>query len=321
MKNRQKINLQQLTAKLRRSLGIIHKQDIRVVSQILELNHSTITVGDDCAAIADGDGYLLLATEGMWDVLVEEDPWFAGWCSVMVNISDIAAMGGKAIAIVDTIWTEDKVKALPLLEGMKAASRAFNVPIVGGHTNLKSRFNSLGVSILGQANKLISSFTAKPGDLLFVAIDFAGEMHPKFPFWNAATKSEPDLLQKKLNILPFLAEHNICRTGKDISMGGIIGTLLMLIESSQCGAILNLDNIIYPDDIDLETWLVCFPSYGFLLSVSPHNSDAIEQKFNNEGINCFCVGEIIDSSQLIIKSRAEFHVFWDFQKNGAILFS
>ena len=321
MSDCQKINLEHLTIKLRRSLGIIHKQDIRVVSQILELDRSAIAVGDDCAAIPDGDGYLLLATEGMWDVLVEEDPWFAGWCSVMVNVSDIAAMGGEAIAVVDTIWTEDKAKALPLLKGMKAASRAFNVPIVGGHTNLKSRFNSLGVSILGRANNLISSFTAKPGDMLVVAIDLAGEMHPKFPFWNAATKSKPILLQKKINILPFLAEHNICRTGKDISMGGIIGTTLMLIESSRCGAILNLDNIIYPDGIDLETWLICFPSYGFLLSISPDNLDAVEQKFDREGIDCFIVGEITDSSQLIIKSKEESHVFWDFNQNGAVLFS
>ena len=321
MSDRQKINLEQLTAKLRQSLGIVHKQDIRVVSQILQLNQSIITVGDDCAAIADGDGYLLFAAEGMWDVLVEKDPWFAGWCSVMVNVSDIAAMGGKAIAVVDTIWTKDKAKALPLLAGMKAASQAFNVPIVGGHTNLKSRFNSLGVSILGRANELISSFTAKPGDLLVVAIDLAGEMHPQFPFWNAATKSEPNLLQKKLNILPFLAEHDLCRTGKDISMGGILGTLLMLIESSQCGAILNLDKIIYPDSIDLETWLLCFPSYGFLLSVSSDNLDAIEQKFNREKIDCFIVGEITDSSQLIINSQSEFNVFWDFERDGAVLFS
>ncbi|MEL7409200.1 MAG: sll0787 family AIR synthase-like protein, partial [Cyanobacteria bacterium J06558_2] len=268
MRDRQKINLEQLSIRSRQSLGIIHKQDIQVVSQILELNQSEITVGDDCAAIPDGDGYLLLATEGMWDVLVAEDPWFAGWCGVMVNVSDIAAMGGRAIAVVNTIWTENQAQALPLLEGMKAASQAFNVPIVGGHTNLRSRFSSLGVAILGRSNKLISSFTAQRGDLLVVAVDFAGKMHPQFPFWNAATESTPDSLTKKVQILPWLAEHDLCRTGKDISMGGIIGTLLMLIESSHCGAVLNLDNVICPDGIDLETWLLAFPSYGFLLSVS-----------------------------------------------------
>lgn len=71
----------------------------------------------------------------------------------MVNVSDIAAMGGVAIAIVDTIWTKNDTKAKPLLEGMKAASKAFNVPIVGGHTNFRSAYNALGVSILGFRNR------------------------------------------------------------------------------------------------------------------------------------------------------------------------
>ena len=272
MSDRYLENLEYLAAKLKQSLGIIQKQDIQIVSQILNLQiDNKIRVGDDCAAIPDGDGYLLLAAEGMWHILVESDPWFAGWCAVMVNVSDIAAMGGTAIAIVDTIWTKDTTKALPLLEGMKAASQAFNVPIVGGHTNFHSDYNALSVSILGRAKKLISSFTAQPGDLLVVAIDFQGEMHSLFPFWNAATKADSNRLQESLKIMPYLAQNNLCNAGKDISMGGIVGTLLMLIEASQCGAVLNLDSIIYPDRIALETWLLCFPSYGFLLSIQPQN--------------------------------------------------
>jgi selenophosphate synthetase-related protein len=52
-------------------------------------------------------------------------------------------------------------------------------------------------------------------------------------------------------------------------MGGIIGTLLMLLETSGCGAILDLDRVPCPVGLPLERWLLCFPSYGFLLSVRP----------------------------------------------------
>lgn len=314
MKDRNTINLEQLATQLKRSLGIVNKQDIQVASQILELNHSSIPVGDDCAAIPDENGYLLLAAEGMWDVLVARDPWFAGWCGVMVNISDIAAMGGNAIALVDTIWTEDDTKAIPLLEGMKAAAKAFNVPIVGGHTSLKSTYNALSVSILGRAKKLISSFKAEPGDLLVTAIDFQGEMHPKFPFWNAATKANPIRLQENLKILPYLAENNLCNAGKDISMGGIIGTLLMLIEASKCGAILHLDNVTYPAGISLETWLLCFPSYGFLLSVKPQNLAIVQKQFRERNITCNVIGKIVPQPQLIIECQKANYTFWDFGK-------
>ena len=314
------LNLEQLAAKLKQSLGIIQKQDIQIVSQILGLQtDDRIQIGDDCAAIPDGDGYLLLAAEGIWHVLVETDPWFAGWCAVMVNISDIAAMGGKAIAIVDTIWTEDTTKAIPLLEGLKAAAQAFNVPIVGGHTNFHSAYNALGVSILGRAKNLISSFAAQPGDLLVVAVDLGGEMHPKFPFWNAATQTEPIQLQENLNIFPYLAENNLCHAGKDISMGGIVGTLLMLIEASKCGAVLDLDRIIYPPGVNLETWLLCFPSYGFLLSIMPKNLDLVTKKFSEKNISCTLVGEITEGSQFILKSDKQSYLFWDLKTDNLIL--
>ncbi|MBE9045762.1 sll0787 family AIR synthase-like protein [Pleurocapsales cyanobacterium LEGE 10410] len=320
MSDRLPLNLEQLAAKLKQSLGIVQKQDIQIASQILNLSATDrIRVGDDCAAIPDGDGYLLLATEGIWHVLVETDPWFAGWCAVMVNISDIAAMGGRAIAIVDTIWTEDATKAIPLLEGMKAASQAFKVPVVGGHTNFRSAYNALSVSILGRSQKLISSFAAQPGDLLVVAIDLAGKMHPKFPFWNAATKADPTKLRENLTVLPNLAENNLCHAGKDISMGGIVGTLLMLIEASQCGARLNLDSIICPDRIAFETWLSCFPSYGFLLSVNPRNLDVVVRRFAEKSISCTVVGEIITGSQLTLKFLQQSCLFWDFETDRLIL--
>ena len=317
-KSQTAIDLEQLATKLKQSLGIIQKQDIKIASQILGLQNSQIQVGDDCAAIPDSDGYLLLAAEGMWHVLVEEDPWFAGWCAVMVNISDIAAMGGRAIAVVDTIWTEDNAKAVPLMEGMKAASQVYNVPIVGGHTNFHTAYNALSVAILGRAKKLISSFAARSGDLLVLAIDTKGEMHPKFPFWNAATKSLPAQLQSNLNILPYLAEHNLCKAGKDISMGGIIGTLLMLIEASKCGAVLNLDSIVHPDDLNLESWLLCFPSYGFLLSVAPENLNKVKRQFGNNSISCTVVGEMKRGSQLMLKSNQQRHLFWDFETDKFI---
>ncbi|ELS04193.1 AIR synthase-related protein, sll0787 family [Xenococcus sp. PCC 7305] len=313
------LELKELAAKLRKSLGIVHKQDIQIPSQILGLTKdSTIAFGDDCAAIPDSDGYLLLAAEGIWDVLVASDPWFAGWCAVMVNVSDIAAMGGRAIAVVDTIWTEDREKATPLLDGMKAAAQAFKVPIVGGHTNLKSAYNALSVAILGRAQKLISSFTAQPGDLLIVAIDLQGTMHPQFPFWNAATQADPLRLQQNLQILPYLAENGLCYAGKDISMGGIVGTLLMLIEASHCGAILDLDQVFCPPDICEETWLSCFPSYGFLLSIRPEHIDTVQEKFAQQNITCAVVGEMTQGSELILQSQGKTHLFWNWQLNKLI---
>ena len=37
----------------------------------------------------------LLRWKGFMNEFVAAEPWFAGWCSVMVNYSDILAMGGR----------------------------------------------------------------------------------------------------------------------------------------------------------------------------------------------------------------------------------
>lgn len=313
--------LSELADRLRLSLGILHKQDIQTASAMLgswvaggSAASSSILLGDDCAAIADGDGYLLLAAEGLLPLLVDSEPWFAGWCSVLVNVSDIYAMGGRPIAVVDALWSESAIAAQPLWEGMKAAARTFNVPIVGGHTNCHSPYNALSVAILGRAQQLITSFNAQPGDVILMVGNFQGRAHAKYPFWDAATHADPAKLRADLDLLPQLAEAGLCDTGKDISMGGILGTLLMLMETSGCGACIDLDRVPYPDTVSLERWLICFPSYGFLLSVRPDQVPDVRSRFQERNLVCEAIGEIQPTHQLMLTWQHESVVFWDVLK-------
>ena len=308
-----------LIAHLHQSLGILHKQDIQTAAHYL--SSSLISLGDDCAAIPDANGYLLLASEGILPTFLEAEPWFAGWCAVMVNVSDIAAMGGRAIAVVDTIWSQSTEITQLIWEGMRAAASAYNVPIVGGHTNCHSPYNALSVAILGRATHLITSFNARPGDVLLVVIDFQGEFYHRFPFWNASTTADPVQLQKKLEILPYLSEAGLCDAGKDISMGGIVGTLLMLLETSNCGAVLNLDVIAPPDNIPLEQWLLSFPSYGFLLSVRPEKVASVQACFHEQNLVCNAVGTVEEHHQLVLKWGNESAVFWDISTRSLMGFS
>jgi len=314
--------LAELVAALRPALGILHKRDIQTAASQLGRYVPTaatgepIRMGDDTAAIPDGDGYLLLAAEGIWPTLVQEDPWFAGWCAVLVNVSDIYAMGGRPIAVVDALWTESAAQAEPLWQGMVAAATTFNVPIVGGHTNCHSPYAALSVAILGRATHLITSFEAQPGDALVLVTNLQGRSHPKYPFWDAATMAEPADLRRHLALLPHLAEQGWCRAGKDVSMGDIIGTALMLLETSGCGAVLDIDAIPRPPDEPLDKWLLSFPSYGFLLSVPTAQLPQIQPLFHAEGLVCEAIGQVTARHELGLRSRGESTVFWDFAKDA-----
>src|SRR5260370_3222449 len=197
-------------AKLRASRGVAAKRVIAaVVAQLGRSGELAIRAGDDCAAIPDGDGFLLLAIEGFMNELVAGDPWFAGWCGGMVNVSDVAAMGGRPIALVDAVLGASREDVAPVLPGMRAASKAFGVPVVGGHTNTRTDRRQLSVAILGRAEKLLTSFDARPGDRLVAAIDLRGRYPEPFPNWEAATHAPPDRRAGDPALLPAVAESRL----------------------------------------------------------------------------------------------------------------
>jgi uncharacterized protein len=261
----------------------------------------SVRVGDDCAVIPDGNGFLLLAAEGMLESFVADDPWFAGYSVVMVNLSDVAAMGGRAVAIVNVLWTPRLADSGELWDGMAAASRAYGVPIVGGHTSVTGSGNAfLGAAVLGKARKLITSFDARPSDTLLMVVDLRGSYRRDKPFWNASVDAPPERLRHDLELLPTIAERGWCRAGKDISNGGIIGTLNMLLQCSEVGAELWLDRLPRPDGVALDRWLISFPSFGYLLCVAPEHSAETISLFDGAGIACVPVGEFSATQSLVL---------------------
>ena len=309
-----------LVASLRESRGFRHKTDIAgVVSSLArrlpggagDLGQA-VAVGDDCAALPDGDGYLLFAIEGMVSDFVQAMPWFAGYSSVMVNVSDIYAMGGRPLAVVDALWSNGIGAAHEVLAGMAAASVAYGVPIVGGHTNARSEQAQLAVSILGRAKALLSSFNARPGDRLLMAVDLRGRFEEPYPFWNASVGAPAARLRDDLELLPQLAESGLCDAAKDISMAGTLGTALMLLECSRVGARIDLDAIPKPADVPLARWVTAFPSYGYLLAVREELVERVQAQFVARSLACAEVGTVDASRQVVVHRGEDAAVLWDF---------
>ncbi|MFM0527553.1 sll0787 family AIR synthase-like protein [Paraburkholderia strydomiana] len=320
------MSLHALVERLRESRGFRHKTDIAgvVASLASRLPNGTrdlaqaVAVGDDCAAIADGDGYLLLAIEGLVSDFVETMPWFAGYSSVMVNISDVYAMGGRPLAVVDALWSDGLESAEQILAGMAAASSAYGVPVVGGHSNTRSAEPQLAVSILGRARALLSSFNARPGDSLVMAVDLRGRFEDPYPFWNASVGAPAERLRDDLELLPQLAERGLCEAAKDISMAGVLGTSLMLLECSGVGARIDLDAIPRPDGVDFERWLSAFPSYGFLLSVRDEHVDEVHACFAQRGLASATIGSVDASREVVLTQQGDSALLWNFRESAFI---
>ncbi|WP_144145917.1 sll0787 family AIR synthase-like protein [Paraburkholderia sp. BCC1884] len=321
------MSLADLVAGLRESRGFRHKTDIVDVVGALARRlpggtrdlAQAVALGDDCAALADGDGYLLFAIEGMVSDFVSAMPWFAGYSSVMANISDIYAMGGRPLAVVDALWSPGIDAADQVLAGMAAASVAYGVPIVGGHTNTRSDAAQLAVSIVGRAKALLSSFNARAGDKLMMAVDLRGRFEEPYPFWNASVDAPSVRLRGDLELLPQLAESGLCDAAKDISMAGTLGTALMLLECSQVGARIDLARIPKPADVPLARWVTAFPSFGYLLSVRPEQVEAVQAQFDQRSLACAVIGSVDASRKVVVQSQQEAEVLWDFEREPFIV--
>ncbi|MDX7987383.1 sll0787 family AIR synthase-like protein [Xenorhabdus sp. 12] len=269
--------------------------------------------GDDTAALPLNDQYVLHACEGMLPSFVANHPYFAGWSAVMANISDIAAMGGRALSVVNSIWHINSEQAQWIMQGIQDACRAYSVPLVGGHTNLDAAYQpALSVAIQGTAQKLLSVLHVKPQQKILIALNLQGQFHPNTTYWKCFEHVSDRVLQSQIALLPQLAEANLAYAARDISNAGILGSLLMLLEATASGAHISLDAIPKPNGVDWSRWLQIFPSFGFLLTANADNCQEIITLFHRQGITCAVVGETNASSAVTVQQQQQKSLFWDF---------
>lgn len=266
-----------------------------------------VQLGDDTAAIETADGYLLLATEVIYPPLVKANPYLAGRSAILANVNDVYAMGGYPLAVVNTILAENTAGAAEIMRGLQDGCSRYGVALVGGHLTATGEINSVSACILGRAKRLLSSFNARPGDAILHVVNLRGEFHPHFPFWDCSAHLSEAELHRDLAILPTIAEAGWCDAARDISMAGILGSLLMLLELSTVGAIVDLAAIPQPPAATERylDWLMGFPSYGFILTARPRYVADIQAAFAAHEISCAVIGEVTTTSQVMVRRGGE----------------
>ncbi|MYX54722.1 AIR synthase, partial [Streptomyces sp. SID8382] len=91
-------------------------------------------IGDDGAPVPGTD--VVAACDAIVPSMVERAPDWAGWCAVLVNVNDLAAMGAAPVGLLDALGAPDAAHAARVLTGLSRAAQAYGVPVLGGHTQL-----------------------------------------------------------------------------------------------------------------------------------------------------------------------------------------
>ncbi len=320
-KEKTKKMIDKIVKEIRNFEGVVRKKPIgSFVEEFIDNPSDVITsFGEDAAVVEVGDEILLLAADGIWSKLMDADPQWAGYCSVLVNVHDIVAMGGEPVAIVDVLTTCSEDIYENLTKGMNRALDKLDVPLVGGHTKPDCKFNSIDVAILGKVEKgqVLFSDTAKPGQAIIYATDLEGRVHPSFKFnWDSTTCREKKVVLKQMKSIPRLSKKNLISSGKDISNPGLLGTLAMLLESSEKGATVDLNNLIKPNSIDMIDWLKMYPGAGFVVTADQDKKEEVKDVFLNHELSPCEIGEINEGNRLKIKYKGDERTLFDLGKEN-----
>jgi putative N-acetyltransferase (TIGR04045 family) len=221
-------------------------------------------VGDDGTPVPGTD--VIAACDAIVPSMVERDPEWAGWCSVLVNVNDLAAMGAAPLGLLDALGAKDADHAARVLDGLGRAARAYDIPVLGGHTQLGVPA-ALSVTALGHTVHPVPGGGGRPGHAVRLTADLGGGWRPGYRGrqWDSTSRRRTDELRAMTGSVGAARPA----AAKDVSMAGVAGTLGMLAEASGCRAVLDMAALPRPHTATMGDWLTCFPGFAMLTADAP----------------------------------------------------
>lgn len=216
-------------------------------------------VGDDGVPLPGSD--IVAACDAIIPSMVERDPEWAGWCSVLVNVNDLTAMGAAPVGLLDSVGAPTRSLLTRILRGVTRASQAWRVPVLGGHTQLGVPA-ALAVTALGRTADPVPAGGGRVGDRVRLTVDLAGDWRPGYQGrqWDSTSGRSSEELVAMAGLVGAMRAG----AAKDVSMAGIVGTMGMLAEASGTGAEIDISQIPRPAHAEMGSWLTCFPGFGML---------------------------------------------------------
>jgi putative N-acetyltransferase (TIGR04045 family) len=221
-------------------------------------------LGDDGSPVPGTD--VVAACDAILPSMVERDPAWAGWCAVLVNLNDLAAMGAAPVGLLDALAAPTAAHARAVVAGLRDAAQAWGVPVLGGHTQLGVPA-ALSVTALGRTPDPVPGGGGTPGQELRLTADLGGSWRPGYTAsqWDSTSRrSAPDL-----RAMGSWVARTRPAAAKDVSMAGLLGTVGMLAEASGVGAEIDVRAVPRPAGTTVGDWFTCFPGFAVVTADHP----------------------------------------------------
>lgn len=304
--------LKKIADSIRNNRYIIEKKEINPIVQYIDKNSFKSSriftdIGEDSASIENNKKLILITTDRIRTEFIENFPYGAGFSSILVSVDDIYACGGIPLAASIIISVKDPKTCNELLKGICDGSHKFQVPIIRGHTIIKSKCFELSSTMIGEIEKedYISAGGAQVNDRIILAVDFDGKIGKANKlYYDTTTFKSSEHIIKKRNSMNTIAKNHIVNASKDVSNGGIFGTLLQMIKYSEVGANINVNTIKIPpilkkSQYDLETYIQMYLTTSYILTTPESNCDKTIKIFNEHEMDAQVIGKIIKEKNLL----------------------
>jgi len=202
-----------------------------------------------------GTSLLALTTDWVVEEIesgLYDDPYLIGWMTVIVNASDLAAVGAEPLGI---LINENLPHDLSdnfvsrLQEGIRDASAATGLYVLGGDTNVAPRLELGGAAVgLIPDGQPLTRVGCKPGDLLFGSGPFGAG--GAYSFMHSVGKGNPQIpeipFQPPSRLREGMALRGLATCCMDTS-DGLLTTLDQLMRLNATGFVIDRPE---PDFID-----------------------------------------------------------------------
>ncbi len=259
---------------------------IQEISKILKRKTPQVLcgLGDDAAVLRFANQKILFTTDALLEGVHFDwrycRAFLLGRKALSVNLSDIAAMGGKPKWAVISLAVPPNTSLKILREfylGLQSCAREFDVEIVGGDTDQSKNGWKITVALIGEASHPIYRSGAKVGDEIWVTGCLGKSIQNPVP---------------RVQEGQALAKHHLASSLIDISDGFLLD-LEHLCKASRVGAQVYAEKIPKLSQISLEKALTRGEDYELIFTASPKRRKKLEKIFGRFETKLTCVGEVI----------------------------
>ena len=283
-------------------------------------------IGDDCSVLPIGGDEALVFTsdmlnEGIHFLTDKSTAYQIGYKSLMVNVSDVAAMGTTPVATLLSLalpeerfgeWSEEFMK------GYYAASKKYGVALVGGDTTKSESGVCVNVTAIGRAplGNIKRRSAAEVGDVVMVT----GKLGASAAGLRDVLEGKLDTKNAKIHLMPealvaegkWLGEQPEVHAMMDIS-DGIASDLQHILDKSKKGA--EVKRVPVAEDATISDAFGGGEDYELLFTVDKHKADELAQRFEAK------FGKPLSNIGRVVKPNGDCYEIGIEQEDGSIVHS